>query len=159
MPEQNMKDKFPLTIYMDADIAKRLAVAAEAQEREAAELVVDASIGICRDRRPAAARRRYRIRRQQANRRGKTTIDENQGIYYRFVFWQRACHSTRGLMPADRRSAEWGIVAIRNRAEGCGVCIMPEGIVSSINDGQKVAQAFGSRTRCHQMVSSLLSTP
>ena len=41
MPEQNIKDKFPLTIYMDAEIAKRLAVAAEAQKREAAELVVN----------------------------------------------------------------------------------------------------------------------
>jgi hypothetical protein len=41
MPEQNTKDKFPLTIYMDADLAKRLAVAAEAQKRPAADLVVE----------------------------------------------------------------------------------------------------------------------
>jgi fructose-1,6-bisphosphatase/sedoheptulose 1,7-bisphosphatase-like protein len=41
MPEQNLKDKFPLMIYMDADIAKRLAAAAEAQKRDPAELVVN----------------------------------------------------------------------------------------------------------------------
>jgi hypothetical protein len=41
MPEQDTKGKFPLTIYMDADLAKRLAVAAEAQKRAAADLVVN----------------------------------------------------------------------------------------------------------------------
>ena len=41
MPEQSTKDKFPLTIYMDADLAKRLAAAAEAQQRSAADLVVN----------------------------------------------------------------------------------------------------------------------
>jgi len=39
MPEQNTKGKFPLTIYMDADLAKRLAVAAEAQEQPAENLI------------------------------------------------------------------------------------------------------------------------
>ena len=33
MAEPNTKGKFPLTIYMDADLAKRLAVAAEGQKR------------------------------------------------------------------------------------------------------------------------------
>ena len=41
MPEQNTKGKFPLTIYMDADIAKRLAAAAAAQKRPAEDLVTD----------------------------------------------------------------------------------------------------------------------
>ena len=41
MPEPNIKGKFPLTIYMDVDIAKRLAVAAEAQKRPAEDLVID----------------------------------------------------------------------------------------------------------------------
>jgi len=41
MPEQDTKGKFPLTIYMDADLAKRLAVAAEGQKRSAADLVVN----------------------------------------------------------------------------------------------------------------------
>ena len=41
MPEQDTKGKFPLTIYMDAELAKRLAVAAEAQMRSAAELVTN----------------------------------------------------------------------------------------------------------------------
>jgi len=41
MPEQSNKGKFPLTIYMDAEIAKRLAVAAEAQKRPAGDIVVD----------------------------------------------------------------------------------------------------------------------
>ncbi|MGO9112094.1 MAG: hypothetical protein ACLP9L_22950 [Thermoguttaceae bacterium] len=41
MPEQDTKGKFPLTIYMDADLAKRVAVAAEAQKRSAADLVVN----------------------------------------------------------------------------------------------------------------------
>jgi hypothetical protein len=41
MPEQNTKGKFPLTIYMDAEIAKRLAAAAAAQKRPPEDLVVD----------------------------------------------------------------------------------------------------------------------
>jgi len=41
MPEQDTKGKFPLTLYMDADLAKRLAVAAEAQKRSAADLVTN----------------------------------------------------------------------------------------------------------------------
>jgi hypothetical protein len=41
MPEQNTKSKFPLTIYMDADLAKRLAAAAAAQKRPAEDLVID----------------------------------------------------------------------------------------------------------------------
>jgi len=41
MQEQSNKGKFPLTIYMDADIAKRLAVAAEAQKRPAEDIVID----------------------------------------------------------------------------------------------------------------------
>jgi len=41
MPEQNTKGKFPLTIYMDADLAKRLAVTAEGQKRPAEDLVID----------------------------------------------------------------------------------------------------------------------
>ena len=41
MPDPNTKGKFPLTIHMDADIAKRLAVAAEAQKRPAEDLIVD----------------------------------------------------------------------------------------------------------------------
>ena len=40
MPEPNTKNKYPLTIYMDAELAKRLAVAAEAQKRPAEDLVV-----------------------------------------------------------------------------------------------------------------------
>jgi hypothetical protein len=41
MPEPSTKGKFPLTIYMDADIAKRLAAAAAAQKRPAEDLVID----------------------------------------------------------------------------------------------------------------------
>ena len=41
MPEPNTKGKFPLTIYMDADLAKRLAAAAAAQKRPAEDLVID----------------------------------------------------------------------------------------------------------------------
>ena len=41
MPEQNTKGKFPLTIHMDADLAKRLAVTAEGQKRPAEDLVID----------------------------------------------------------------------------------------------------------------------
>ncbi len=41
MPEQNTKGKFPLTVYMDADIAKRLAAAAAAQKRPPEDLVLD----------------------------------------------------------------------------------------------------------------------
>jgi hypothetical protein len=41
MPEPSNKGKFPLTIYMDAEIAKRLAIAAEAQKRPAADIVID----------------------------------------------------------------------------------------------------------------------
>ena len=41
MPEPSTKGKFPLTICMDADLAKRLAVAAEAQKRPAEDLVID----------------------------------------------------------------------------------------------------------------------
>ena len=41
MPEPNTKGKFPLTIYMDADLAKRLAVAAEGQKRPPEDLVID----------------------------------------------------------------------------------------------------------------------
>ncbi len=41
MPEQNTKGKFPLTIYMDADLAKRLVAAAAAQKRPAENLVID----------------------------------------------------------------------------------------------------------------------
>ena len=40
MPEPNTKGKFPLTIYMDTDLAKRLAVAAEAQKQPAENLVI-----------------------------------------------------------------------------------------------------------------------
>ncbi len=35
------KDKFPLTLHMHADLAKRLAVAAEAQKRSAEDLAID----------------------------------------------------------------------------------------------------------------------
>jgi hypothetical protein len=41
MPEQNTKGKFPLTIYLDTELAKRLAVAAESQKRPAEDLVVN----------------------------------------------------------------------------------------------------------------------
>ena len=41
MPGPNAKGKFPLTIYMDADLAKRLAVAAEAQKQPAENLVLN----------------------------------------------------------------------------------------------------------------------
>ncbi len=41
MPEPNTKGKFPLTIYMDAELAKRLAVAAESQKRPPEDLVID----------------------------------------------------------------------------------------------------------------------
>ena len=41
MAEQNTKGKFPLTIYMDAEIAKRLAAASAAQKRPAEDLVID----------------------------------------------------------------------------------------------------------------------
>ena len=41
MPEQNTKGKFPLTIYMDAELAKRLSAAAAAQKRAPEDLVVD----------------------------------------------------------------------------------------------------------------------
>jgi len=41
MPAQDTKGKFPLTIYMDAELAKRLAVAAEAQKRPAEDLVTN----------------------------------------------------------------------------------------------------------------------
>ena len=41
MPEQDTKGKFPLTIHLDADLAKRLAVAAEAQKRQAEALVIN----------------------------------------------------------------------------------------------------------------------
>ena len=41
MPEPSTKGKFPLTIYMDADLAKRLAAAAAAQKRPAEDLVID----------------------------------------------------------------------------------------------------------------------
>jgi len=41
MPEPITKGKFPLTIYMDAELAKRLAAAAAAQKRPAEDVVVD----------------------------------------------------------------------------------------------------------------------
>jgi hypothetical protein len=41
MPEKDNKGKFPLTIYMDAELAKRLAVATEAQKRPAEDLVTN----------------------------------------------------------------------------------------------------------------------
>ena len=41
MPEPNTKGKFPLTIYMDAETAKRLAAASAAQKRPAEDLVID----------------------------------------------------------------------------------------------------------------------
>jgi hypothetical protein len=41
MPEQSTKGKFPLTIYMGTDLAKRLAVAAETQKRPPEDLVID----------------------------------------------------------------------------------------------------------------------
>ena len=41
MPEHNTKGKFPLTIYMDADLAKRLVAAAAAQKQPAENLVID----------------------------------------------------------------------------------------------------------------------
>jgi hypothetical protein len=41
MAGPDTKDKFPLTLHMSADLAKRLAVAAEAQNRSAADLVIE----------------------------------------------------------------------------------------------------------------------
>jgi predicted HicB family RNase H-like nuclease len=41
MPEPNTKGKFPLMIYMDAELAKRLAVAAAAQKQPAENLVIN----------------------------------------------------------------------------------------------------------------------
>ena len=41
MPEPSTKGRFPLTIYMDAEIAKRLAAAAAAQKRPPEDLVID----------------------------------------------------------------------------------------------------------------------
>ena len=41
MPEPITKGKFSLTIYMDAELAKRLAAAATAQKRPAEDVVVD----------------------------------------------------------------------------------------------------------------------
>jgi hypothetical protein len=40
MPDKDTKGKFPLTIFMDAEIAKRLAVAAETQKQPAEDLVI-----------------------------------------------------------------------------------------------------------------------
>jgi predicted HicB family RNase H-like nuclease len=41
MTEPGNKNKFPLTLHMNADLAKRLAVAAEAQKRSAEDLVIN----------------------------------------------------------------------------------------------------------------------
>jgi hypothetical protein len=41
MAEQSTSGKYPLTIYLSADLAKRLMAAAETQKRTTADLVAD----------------------------------------------------------------------------------------------------------------------
>ena len=41
MVEKSSSDKYPLTIFMSADVAKRLMAVAEAQKRTPAELAAD----------------------------------------------------------------------------------------------------------------------
>ena len=41
MPEPSPNEKIPLTIYLSADVAKRLKLAAEAQKRSAVDLAAD----------------------------------------------------------------------------------------------------------------------
>jgi hypothetical protein len=41
MPQTNPSEKIPLTVYLSADVAKRLKAASEAQKRPAADLAAE----------------------------------------------------------------------------------------------------------------------